>query len=270
MNYNYKIFLLEKLTELQRELNISNFSFTIEEEQDFIKRKDYNPNTIYIVIKYLTDSKQVGASIQPVQLLVLSEQDSLEIAKTLFNRFSDNNNWKTYIESYVDDDNVSHNIYIKQQYSQPAVLSNFNPVLYGYRSVMYISATLFIMDDYVDIKNLKIDGISIEPINFSFQYTMGPNTQQKSSNNLSTSEKSTSSVSFALSIPPIYNILIKKIRNIVKGITTGNETFNISFDLKVGEETLDASEMYFSAKLSSAVLNTAPNQVPTWQIGFVL
>ena len=265
MNYDYKYHLLEQLTtelrELQEEIGLSDFNFTIEEEQDFIKRRDYNPDTIYIVIKYLTDTKQIGATVQPLQLLILTEQGSLEVTKILFDRFSDNNNWHVY---------TSNNIYVKQQYSQPVVLSNFNPALYGYRSVMYVSATLFVMDNYVDVSDLTIDGVSIEPINFSLTYTMSTNTQQKQGNNLSTSEKNVSTLAIAIAIPPIYSTLITKVRNSIKGYDSGNDNYSISFKLKISDDYAEDSLLTYEMKLTSAMLISAPNQVPSWQLGFIL
>lgn len=267
MNYDYKTHLLSQLTQLQEELGLSNYSFTIEEEQDFIKRKDYDPNTLYIVIKYLTDSKQLGATVQPVQLLILTEQNSLEVTKILFDTFSDNNNWKTY--------NVD-SIYVKQQYSQPVVLSNFNPALYGYRSVMYVSAQLVVMEDYADVTNLTIDDVEIEAINFNLQYTMSANTQQKQNKNISTSVKNISTISIALTIPPIYSDLINKVCRILRGNIsvppqtpvilrplTGNEEFTVRFEV-------GGIPVSYPMRLTSAILTTAPNQVPSWQLGFAL
>ena len=262
MNYDYKYHLLQQLITLQTELGLSNFDFTIEEEQDFIKRKDYDPNTIYIVIKYLTDTKQVGASVQPVQLLILTEQNSLDVTKILFNNFSDSNNWHTYTYTYTDDSNNSHTIYIKQQYSAPVVLSNFNPVLDGYHSVVYVSATLFVMEDYADVTELTIGLETIEAIDFSVNYSMTTNTQQVATQNISSSVKNVSTVNISLTIPTIYAGLIENIRKTLGGTNTGDEDYAISF--KLGGTTVS-----YNMKLISVNLVTAPNQVPSLKLGFI-
>ena len=261
MNFNYEAYILSKLSEIQTDQGLSNFNFEIETEQAFIKRRTLEPDTIYIIIKYLADTKQIGAKVQPIQLLILSEQDSLDVSKLIFDKFAQDYNWKVVIDG---------SDYIKQQYSQPVVLANFNPVAYGYRSVMYVSTTLYVMENYTDITDLTVDSISIEAIDFSLQYSMSTNTQQQAGNNISTSVKNASTVAISMTIPAVYPNLIKKIRNTVTGTDTGNYSYPISFKMKVDGDTGTDSDISYNMKLTSAILITAPNQVPSWKLGFTL
>ena len=112
MNYHYEDFLTEKLNLIKQDLGM-NINLEVYEEQIFVKMKTFTPNTIYVIIKYLSSNITLEATLQPVQIMILSEQNSMEIARTLFNEFANRYNWFTDIQD---------NIYTKHQYSTPVVL----------------------------------------------------------------------------------------------------------------------------------------------------
>mgnify|MGYP003288694812 CR=1 FL=1 len=99
--------------------------------------------------------------------------------------------------------------YIKQDYREPVVLSNFNEVSYGFRSIIYISATLYIMENIIDISEINIktstsaedEGETVKPIGSGISYSMTPNTQPIPPTLLATSVKSVSTLSLTLSVP---------------------------------------------------------------------
>lgn len=257
MTFNYENYLVEKLIEIQNSEGLSNFNFVVEEEQIFVKRKDYEENTIYIVIKYLADNKQIGATTQPIQMLILSEQNQLDISRVLFSKFATDNNWVSF---------TSGTDFIKQQYSEPVVLSNFNPVMYGYRTVMYMMANLTIIEDVIDVKDLKIRGLGryypIEATAFNLSYSMQPNTQQIKTEKIASSVKSVSSLSLSMTIPFTTNHLTTRIINILSENLSGDDIFYISFEL-------NGTVIGKNYKLISAQLVTAINQVPALQLGFI-
>jgi len=253
MNFDYEAYLLSKLTAIQEDQGLSDFNFEIETEQAFIKRKDYDPNTIYIIIKYLADNKQFNATQQPIQLLILTEQNSLDVSKIIFDKFTQDYNWKVEIQGTT---------YVKQQYSQPVVLSNFNPVAYGYRSVMYVSTTLYVLEGFIDVTDFKIDTKSIELINFSLNYSMTTNTQQKQGENIASSVKNVSSLTITISTPIVSGTLLTNISNTLSGSYSGNQNYTITY--KIG-----TSSFSYNMKLTSCQIITAPNQVPSLQLGFM-
>lgn len=258
MNWNYESYILSKLTAIQREKELSDFNFEIETEQAFVKRKDYAENTIYIIIKYLSDSKQFGATTQPVQFLILSEQNSLEVAKILFSTFAKDYNWKVEIEGSE---------YIKQQYSEPVVLSNFNPVMYGYRSVMYMTATLTIMEDVLDVNEIWLnyneeDEQKLDCVAFNLAYTMNTNTQQLASEEIASSTKTVSTLAITLTIPFQEGTVVERFLNILDESENGDSYFSLTF--KIGSDYITKD-----MKLTSAQLTTAINQVPALQLGFM-
>lgn len=254
MNFNYKEYLINKLLDIQTDEGLSNFKFEVEEEQMFVKRKDYDEKTIYIVIKYLQDDKQIGATTQPIQMLILSEQNDLEVAKILFSKFATQNNWVSFTDG-TD--------YIKQQYTDPVILSNFNPVLYGYRSVMYMTANLTIIFNVIDIKDLKLNNTEeINAVNFSLSYNMNTNTQQLKTEQISKSVKNASSLGITMTLPFTVNGISSKFISILGEESTGNDDFDISFKL-------NGVTIRKNYKLISAQLVTAINQVPSLQLGFM-
>lgn len=286
MVFNYNQILTEKLYELQNELGLGNFVFKVDSEQAFLKKKELLPKTIYVLTKELQNDNSISVETQPVQIMILSEQDSLDVAKAFFSEFAKRNNFIA-ISLQINDGNL----WIKQQYSDPVVLSNFNTVNYGYRSVLYISATLYIMKDVLDIDNLKVDDKSIEALNVNISYSMSTNTQQlpktlTENNYIAKSLKTVSTFALTMSVPILKNDLVVKVLRIIAeknetGNTdipaaerieyNGNNPFKISFDFSIGKEqnAFKISMEQKQMRLVSAQIITAPNQVPSLQLGFM-
>lgn len=188
---NYINYLGQRLNIIRNNLNIEN-NIEVYEEQAFLKHK-LVPNTIYLVVRFLSaDIGLTGIKEQPVNIVVMSEQNSLENAKAIMQRFAETYNWK---EETVGD------TYLKQSYGTPFVLNNFEDVASGFRSVLYLSATLQLMENVVDVEDLEIDGVSIKPLAFSINYNMQGNTQQIPPKFLSSTVKSVSTLGFSLSLP---------------------------------------------------------------------
>lgn len=264
MAYNYELFLIGKLNIIKNQLSLNDESFNliniqVATEQAFFKEKSLTPNTIYVVIKYLQSSIEFNTKTQPVQILAMCEQNNIDHARTILDKFANENNFTN---------ETSGTTFVKHQYTNPVVISNFNEVSYGYRSVIYISGTLYIMENVSDIKELKITvdstQISVDPLNFTFSYGMTPNTQQISGNYIATSVKSVATASFGMSIPFTTNAFTSKVFSIMDGNVSGNYEFAISF--KLGS----SNTLYtYSVKLTSANLTTSPNSVPVLQLGFM-
>lgn len=162
------------------------------EEQMFAKHEEFEPEKIYVVTKYLTSSIEYGAETQPVQILILSEQNGLQEAKDLFDTFTQTHNWLA---------SNFNGTFVKQQYTSPVVMSNFNEVSYGYRSVLYVSATLYIMNNVADVEYLALKGVPIKPLNFTWSYTMTGNTQPIGNELIASTVKNIATFQCTLSIP---------------------------------------------------------------------
>ena len=70
--YNYEEFLTRKLNTIKTELGYEDLTLEIATEQAFSKKKNLLPNTVYIVIKYLTADISYGAILKKQGLYLRS------------------------------------------------------------------------------------------------------------------------------------------------------------------------------------------------------
>lgn len=264
MSFNYENYLIRELSVIKNQLDEGNaFMLLIANEQAFTKQKNFDPNTIYIIIKQLASSMEYNATTTPIQLLALCEQNNMEFTQELLTTFTETYNWKAHTESGT---------YIKEQYAKPVVLSNFNEVGYGYRSVLYVSGTILTMDNVLDIKDLKINSVDIQPLSFNISYGMSGNTQQLfGATTLAQTIGSVSTLSIGMTIPLVSNNVTTTILSIISGQTSKNTDFSMSF--YVGSTSFfgltGTTPNTLAFKLQSVSITTAPNQVPALQLAFI-
>jgi len=256
MNYDFESHLFNKLTAAAVELGYDDITIYVSEEQNFAKMDKFTPDTIYVVIRYLSSSIEYYAETMPIQLLVLSEQNSLEKAQTILGKFANENNWAVITEGGT---------YIKQQYNSPVVLNNYVEVAYGYRSVLYVTGTLYIMENVVDVTDVTIDNEELKPLSFNISYSMSTNTQQLPTEEIASSLKTVSTFAITMTLPmrelSDHPGLVTKIMQIMNEDLTGNTAFSVSFNCGL--------QITKTMRLISAQITTAPNQVPGLQIGFM-
>lgn len=265
MSYRYENELLMNLTRIKDDLGLSGYSFVVDEEQMFIKRKDLDPNTIYVVIKYLGSDISVNEKTQPVQILVLSEQNQLEVSRIVFQELAKRYNFTVYKDS--------EGTYVKYQYSDPVVLSNFNGVSYGYRSMLYVSVTLRIMENVLDLgvtdtQNvyhpgcIQISGEILKPVSFSISYAMTPNTQQIATKYISSSEKSVSTFALSIGFDMINSSFLVDVIDTLSETNNGNETYTVKFE--IGSNAITKN-----MKIISAAMVFSPGGFPELRIGLL-
>ena len=209
MSFNYENYLLQEL---------HSDKVVVLNEQLFAKSGEFEPDKIYIVTKYLASSIEFGAETQPVQILILSEQNGLQEAKEIFESFTQTHNWRA---------GTFDGAFIKQQYSSPVVMSNFNEVAYGSRSVLYVSATLFIMENISDVEDLKIMGVNVKPLSFNWSYQMSGNTQPIGGDMIASTVKNMSTFQASLSIPVLNNYVLPHINGGNMTLPTSQNTYTV-------------------------------------------
>lgn len=251
---NYNDILRDKVNRQKNALGL-DYEFIVDSEQAFVKNKDLKPNTIYVLTRELQNELSVAVNTQPIQILILAEQDKLDIAMAFFKKFASDNNFVPFEDGTT---------WVKQQYTEPVVLSNFNTVAYGYRSVLYMAVTLYIMENVADLNNLYIDGDAYTPLTWDLAYSMTPNTQQLATENISSSVKSVSTLSISMTIPLLNNLpLVTKVFNILSETNNGNDDFTFAFNL--GTTGFTGLKM----KLTTAEIGTAINDIPAIRLGFI-
>lgn len=253
MNLNYELYLTEKLN-IIKNTNEYKIDLEISTEQAFAKVKTFKPNTVYVVIKYLSSEFSYNLLTQPIQILAIAEQNQIDITRAIFEEFTNTWNWKT-----ID----SGTTYAKQQYSTPVVLSNFNEVGFGYRSVVYVSGTLQIMENVNDIEEIEIDYVNYKPLSFSISYQMTGNTQAVGDSRLAVTEKNMATLTVSMAIPLLDNDLCNKCLEIINGTRSGNESFWFWIGF------ISGIDIQYNLKLVSCQILTAPNQAPSLQLAFM-
>lgn len=253
MNYNFEDCLYTKLVNIAVNLNL-DVKIEVSAEQVFAEMKTFDPDTIYIVVKYLTSDIQFNAETTPIQIIALSEQDSLDKTKMILNKFSTDNNWQVIIDNGT---------YIKQQYTSPVVLNNFSEVGRGTRSILYITGTLFIMENVIDIKKVEIDDVEYKPIGTNISYSMSVDTQQMPNNNIAISTKTVSTFAMTLTIPMIASDFIEDVLDILSEESNGNKDFRVKITFQ--NNLVIQKDM----KVINAQILTGINQVPSLQVGLM-
>lgn len=253
--WDYEYFITEKFNTIK---NSKGYDLNIEiaSEQAFAKIKTFKPNTIYVIIKKLSSTLTYNIDTTPVQILVIAEQNQIDMTKDMLETFVNTYNWTSQLDGTT---------YIKQQYNSPVVLSNFNEISYGYRSIVYVTGTLYLMEDVVDIDTLTIDSKTYKPLSFGFSYQMTGNTQAVGTSVLAETVKSIATFTITMTVPLLNDDLCDKVREIINGTQSGNTNFAFSITFTTGTANISGLNM----KLINAQLNTAPNQAPSLSLAFM-
>lgn len=118
------------------------YDFTLTNELQFVKDKKNgeklknNPKQIFVVVKFLPATLNFGQTLMPIIVNAIAEKNKLDICYNLLIE---------YAEAYNLEFNVDETI--KQYYSTPSVLSNFNEIGDGYRSLINMTGTFQISEN---------------------------------------------------------------------------------------------------------------------------
>ena len=253
-DYNgYKEWLKNRLIEIKNDLDFKDFNIEVYNEQDYAKKRSIKPKTITVIVKFLVSAIVFSAKTQPIQMLVIAEENGLSVANSILTKFADTYNFATIPDGTT---------YVKHMYSSPVVLSNFNLIGIGLRTVLYINTTLFILEDVMDIKDLTIDGNPVQMMSATIGYTMQGDTQPFDGG-FAITEKNFATFVMTINVACVKTDFTEKCVKIMNASSEdkGNEDFEMSFS--VGELPFD-----FTMKLVGAVLTTAVNNVPSLQLSF--
>lgn len=261
-NENYKNWLKNRLVEIKNALDFNAFDIEVYNEQDYAKNRSIKAKTITVIVKFLVDSKVFSAKTQPIQMLVITEENGISVANSILTKFCD-----TYNFAVIPDGTT----YVKHMYSNPVVLTNFNLIGIGLRTVLYINTTLFILEDVMDITDLtvKISGvnsnnpIAIEALSSTIGYTMQGDTQPFGSGYAKT-QKEFSTFVMTINVACVKTDFTERVVKIMNETSAGNGNENFVFNFYVGDLKFED----FTMKLTGATITTAVNNVPSLQLSF--
>lgn len=214
---------------------------------------NYSGSGVMVVIKYLSGSNFRQSIIQPIQLVVYT--DDVPAAKTLFDNFT-----KTYNNvSYIDGLD-----YIQQIYSTPSVMSNFQPVGINFTQQLVVNGILVISTNVSEIKEVKIDGEVYETSSRIISYVASVDNQRKNGEYINKTNIRNGMVKFNCTMINKADTLSQKIRSIRTGTTDIDNSFTIW--LKYSDN--DVVEQY-TMKLDSATINSENQTLPILSLSFV-
>ena len=110
-----------------------SYNIVLSKEQQFMKLKDKDPNTLYIVVKFGSADVVFGQTVLPATITALTEQNRLDAAYSLLYEYAQKYNLVR----------VNNNT-INQVYESPTISSNFNPVYEGFRSAVTMTAAFVV------------------------------------------------------------------------------------------------------------------------------
>ena len=107
--------------------------------------REVKKNRIYVVVQFLESGITAGHTIQPIQLLALTEHNNIVKVEALLRSFAEIYNSK------VTDSGIT------QYYLTPVMISAFNEVYDGYRGVYALNGTLLIAPANANaLKNVEV------------------------------------------------------------------------------------------------------------------
>lgn len=141
---------------------LKQFKVRVCEEQMFMRKE---PNTIYIVVKFSPATLTQMQKIMPITISAIGEHNSLNVCEHLLMSFAE----KYHLE-------FNQEKTVRQVFTSPSVISNFNEVFDGFRSLFYMSGT-FLVSENANRVDVIFDGNKIETIEAVFECTVQLDTQ---------------------------------------------------------------------------------------------
>lgn len=197
------------------------YDIILSNEQQYIKSDERNPNGIYIVVKFIPGSINFGQNVLPVNINALGEGNKLEVCQRLLLEYAQQFNLGDPINVPSSEDDPNTYI-IKQVYTQPQVMSNFNPSWNDFRSLFFMTGTFLIGKNSVPIKEITYyesataeSGTKIDVINSSWDFSVQLDSQAfYGTNSRTRSESKIGTLSLSIVTYSTNNPLCSKIRKI--------------------------------------------------------
>lgn len=203
-------------------------------------------NTIFIVVKFLPATLTYKQKIAPINISVLAEYNSIDVCYSLLNSYAE----KFHLE--LDESET-----IKQFYTSPSIVSNFNEVFDGYRSLYYLSGTFLISENAnrVKIKN-RDTGEYIDTIESVFSCGIQLDTQPNyQSNNFTNSIARVGTRTLAITVNAIDVDFVNNALKVAFEELPIDTEFNFDLEFKNGIKLLNKKWKLASIDLSQSLSN---------------
>lgn len=216
------------------------FNIVVDNEQIITKKVYKTPNNIFVCVNFGSSSLDLGLAVFPITLKVLGENNGLEVAQKLLLDYA--NKYTQLSESFESENNKT--FVLKQIYQTPSVMSNFNEVWDGLRTLFVMSGSILIGENALPINRLGftwneetnhnpfwvIDSTGKETlaISYSDQYNLQIDAEATgTSNDFAKSWGRVSTFGFSVSMFMKDNYFINKCLDIKFGDAPNNTIFDV-------------------------------------------
>jgi hypothetical protein len=251
---DFRTYLINNLGQIIVDLNY-DFNLIVSEEQSYFEKGEITSNTLVVVYKFLSGLQQFNSTSLPVQIMMLSEQNSLDKAKNIMQIFAETKN----LTSFSDGSD-----YVKQSYATPVVMTNYLGVGAGYRSLIYVSGTLVITESVKDFTSITIGGVATQVQGLQVSYSASPSTIPLPDVNieLAQSTKQIAVLTLSFSLPLLNTTFCNNLLGMLNVSFSGSTKFSVS--MVFGNTTI--THNFLVSQLS---INAQPGQIPQLLIGMV-
>lgn len=253
-----------------------DYDYILKNEQMFVKdinRKE--PGNIYIVVKFLPAQINYGQNIIPFTITAVAEQNKFEVCQRLLMEYAQAFNLRP--SQYLNKEKKIY--YYNQSYEAPSVMSNFNEVYSGYRSLLTLTGEFLVSSNatmeelYYYPNGPEGEAILIETLAYSESYDASLDTQPYTNKqNFTDSIVKFGSNSFNITIYLMNDKLCNKILKIKYRLEHVDTPFYFGVkynnqDEIVGEE--NAKPFIYKYKLVNASNSRNIGEMPVISLTFI-
>lgn len=146
------------------------YNIILTNEQQYVKKSDIKTDNIFIVVKLLEGSINYGQTLTPVNFNILGEGNKIDVCQRLLLEYAQTFNLCEEININKEETDDGNEYIVKQVYTQPQVLSNFEETWNEFRSLFFMSGSFLIGKNSLPITDItfyeNIDSEVGEKINF--------------------------------------------------------------------------------------------------------
>lgn len=246
---SYKDIILLLNSQMQEVIDenseLQDFKFSLVNEQDYMNLREIENDKTYIVIRFAQGNETFAYTTIPLTLLALGQANEIEKTQLLLTAFVLKYNLKRNDE-----------LKITQNYNTPSVVSNFNLVNRGLRSLFSLGGVIVYSKNANYIDEIYFDDEKIEFISTQYGYNANiePNAFWTSDITKSFAKQGT------ITIGIIAFLLDSKYLNEVLQVSTKNKSidtkFKISIKFKNGIVLNDIEMILFNSSIDQKLVDT--------------
>lgn len=210
----------------------NSYTFELTNELQYVnKKKEESSHKIFLVVKLLPATLNFGQTLLPIIVDAVAEKNKLDITRRLLMSFAETYNLEWNLDQTI-----------KQYYTTPVVLANFQEIGNGYRSLVTMSGTLQICEDanfytltfnYTENEQAKTESVSMITSALSFNNQLDTQSFYEVSN-ITKSKARVGTLVINFSVYFVNNKLLSKVLGIMAKTISNNEDFNFTITFKNG------------------------------------